>query len=394
MAFDYEGMNARLQELSTQNKNVLTPAAPPDARMVETKVGGGTATVTPYEQEQLQRAMGGQSFRLGGRFNAPTPKGSTSFKLTDKDGIQTLERNVSGGGRLGGSQTVGSYELGSASAQEKDQMMQQLAASGVPNAEALFRKYQNNPEKLAQLMAGVQDYETAKGSFEQQARNYAEGTNILAEGMTEANQSLEQTAAMLREQAEEGLSPMWDRAIAKADEYVVNAQERTRTEMARLDNLITDVRDNMEFGKAHDMQVAVQASLGQMNSYGDTIKRQYGIDSAEYAQFQQTKGVTLAQTQSSIHATYTKMGNQIDQLAIGSTAELGSRMAMYENYNEQAALDVYKAAALADQQYEVEIAGQLIAIEQLKMTNQTALASWIADTPVFSASLSGILALI
>ena len=243
-------------------------------------------------------------------------------------------------------------------------------------------------------MTGVQDYESQTQSAKQQAANYGEGTNILAGAVTDANQNLDEQVAMLKEAQEEGISPLWDVAMGKADEVVLNAQARTKTVMGDLDRLIDEIRIDRNFEKAHAMQVAVQTSLGQMNSYGDTIKRQYGVDSAEFAQFTQQKGMSLAMTQSNIHDSYAKIGAEIDQIAISATAQTSTQMAMFENYNEQAMLDVYRSAAMADQQYDLEISQQLIAIEQMKMNNQGMLAEWVANTTVFNASLSGILALI
>ena len=164
--------------------------------------------------------------------------------------------------------------------------------------------------------------------------------------------------------------------------------------MGQLDEAISAAKQDLSFEKAHAMQVSVQASLGQMNQYGDTIARRYGTDSAEYAQFVQQKQATLATTQSSIHQMYGTLTSQINQAAISATAATASNMAMYQNYNEQKALDVYQAAAATDQQYKLDATNQLLALEQLKMSNNQSLVKWVADTPVFSVSLSSLFSLL
>ena len=141
------------------------------------------------------------------------------------------------------------------------------------------------------------------------------------------------------------------------------------------------------------MQVGVQSALGQMANEEKAIARQYGVNSEEMMQFKQSKKQTLASIQSSIQTTYGNLRTSLNQSALTTKAGTSINMAMYENYNEQAALEVYKSAAQADAAYKLQTTENLISIENLKLSNQSALADWISNTPVFSTCLSGFVSL-
>ena len=394
MAIDYEAMNQRITDLAEQNAGVFEGTTP-DVQQQKYDLGGmggagrNTVTTTPGEYSEIQKALSGQSFTLGGYTPVQGEKGTP--KLTTGVGGQQALSFMRPGGTLTRPSESMRYPLNTPQAQANDQLLQAMREVGINNPEALIGRM--DPMKKAQMSASLQDYGTQKESFGQQAQNYAAGMKTLGEGVASMGQELEQTSALIKSQMGQGLSPTWERAIGKADEYVTNAQNRTVQAMNDLDNVITSMRDNMQFEKAHDMQVATQAALGQMNSYGDTIARRYGEESPEYQQFTQQKSASLATTQSSIHSTYGQLNASMNQGFLTARTGLASNMAMYENYNEQASLDVYKAAAAADQQFELNATSQLVAIEQLKMSGQTLLADWMANTPVFSMSLSGLFAL-
>jgi hypothetical protein len=155
---------------------------------------------------------------------------------------------------------------------------------------------------------------------------------------------------------------------------------------------MSELRKAGSFAKTHDLQVSVQSTLGQMGQEEQTIARRYGTTSPEMAQFKQQKQFTLGTVQSGIHAEYAKLNSSIDTSMAQLRAGTDTNMKMYENYNEQASLEVYKAAAQADQSFKLQWTEQLLGIEQLKMSNQNALATWVSETPVFSTSLSSFLA--
>ena len=394
MGIDYEAMNQRIKDLADQNSTVFTGSLP-TAQQVTTSFGmGNTVTTTPNELSEIQKALSGQGgFKLGNVTSMNPARGTPSFK-TDAQGQQTLaftppktySTSMFDSGLPSNTPT---YGLNSLQAQSDDQLLQMMKSVGIANPEGLLKGM--NMMKKAQMSAGLVDYQAEQKSSEQHQKNYQAGLETVGAGVASMGQELDQVGALIKEQMNQGLSPVWERAMGKADEYVQNAQNRTVQAMQELDSNIKAMKDDMRFEKAHDMQVATQTALGQMNDYGDVISRRYGQDSPEYQQFTQQKSSTLATTQSSIHATYGQLNASMNQGFLTTRAQLSGNMAMYENYNEQASLEVYKTAAAADQQYELNATSQLITIEQLKMSGQTLLADWMANTPVFSMSVSGLL---
>lgn len=401
MAIDYDAMNARIKALALANTKVITPTdtAATTARSASvttptnytTGQKGTTITGTPYEINKIKTALGS-----GGTYD---PKTGTLWSGS-KSGT-SRQYSVMGSGEKASqalSSGVGTkINPNSANAQTADQIAQMMEEAGVIGGSALASQLgsKNSAKSLAALSlmgAGLQDYNTQKKSFEQQGKNYQEGTNLLTDAVTEGNKALDALSGKITSQMESGVSPLWERAMAKADEFVANANTRTKEVLAGVDKSISEMKLAGSFEKAHAMQVSVQSALGSMADEQQTIARRFGADSPEMMQFNQQKQTTLASVQSSIHTEYAKLNSEMTQNMASVRASTSQNMAMYENYNEQAALGVYQAAATADQQLKLQYTEQLIGLEQLKMSNQTELATWISKTPVFSTSLTSFLA--
>lgn len=398
MAVDYEALNQQVQALAKKNTNVIGPGSieTPQARQESLQVGRGTLTGTPYEIEQIQKAMSGGVFSLGGVLSSGSSSGfPTNYGVGDNGSFQiTTGQSAGTRGYSPSGLSTKEYSVNTESAQQRDIVTQMLENAGISNASGLVDKYGRSPEKLALLEAAVRDYMTQQQSFEQQAENYAAGTGIMSEGVTSMGQELDSIAMEIRGNMGQGLSDQWQVALDKADEYVSKADERTREVLGELNGIIDEMNNDLRFEKAHDMQVSVQASLGQMASEEKAIASRYGVDSPEMQQFTASKKNTLAQVQSSVHATYGNLRTQFNETVMGTYAQTATNMSMYQNYQEQSALNVYKAAAEADQLNSMQWTQQLIGIEQLKLQGQTMLAEWVANTPVFSASLSSLLSIL
>jgi hypothetical protein len=384
---DWDALTAKIAELQASNKQTISPTSSnlPAARTSTTavpagtrnsnnpfsgKFQGGTVTGTPLEVARVQEAL----------------KAGRSV-----EGAGTTEMTAWRGG-----EGEGLLPYGTTTSQLKyaDQLIQMLEANGVGNAQdivgGMLGTFGQQPQKLGALGTGIQDYLTQKQSFQKQSENYGMGTDIMASAVETSNKALTGIQESLTERRG-GLSDAWDTALAKADEFVASAQERTKTVLSGLESKFNELNTDMSSAKAHAMQVAVQSAIGGMNGEGQVIARRYGTDSPEYEQHIQNKKSSLATMQSKIMDTYAQLGSNMSTQYLAGYAQTLSNTAMFENYNEQASLDIYKAAAAADQQYALDYSSQMAGIESLKMNNQTALAEWISATPVFSLSISSIL---
>lgn len=389
---DWDALNAKLKTLSAQNANVLNPTG---VSLPTPRTSSAQISVRNPVKSMTYGAMGS---------TGPAPYTEKKQTVTGTPGeiakLQNAMKNgyitQSGNGYTMWNGGLGTTtKLGDPINAQADSLIQALEAEGLGAANDLVMgalKGSNKGMNLAALQTAYQDYVTQKQSTQQQANNYKAGTDLLTDAVTQGNQNLDQIGADL--QAKTGqLSDMWARTLAKADEIVVNAQKRTQSVLADVDAMLSKMNTDMNFEQAHTMQATVQSALGQMAGEEKIIARQYGMDSEEMMQFNQTKRQTLAAMQSNVYATYGNLRSTMRQNALATRTQAASNMAMYENYNEQAMLETYKAAAQADQAYQLQATEDMIAIENLKMSNQSSLADWIANTPVFSTSLSGLVSL-
>lgn len=210
----------------------------------------------------------------------------------------------------------------------------------------------------------------------------------------------------------------WERAVEKADDYVIATRQRTAEAMNRLDDMATEMGKNRDFAKAHDMQAAVQTMMGSMVGNEREILQRYGQGSAEHQQFLASKRTSLGTLQSNLHASYQRLAEQQDQVILQATNEAQLQSHMYENFQEQQHVKTLEAAANADALYSLQVTQGLISIDKLRMArdelrmqeenlrlqavqvgtdqrrlwiaekqqwlaNQENLANWIIDTPEF-----------
>jgi hypothetical protein len=234
--------------------------------------------------------------------------------------------------------------------------------------------------------AAKQSFESQKEAVTQQAAKSAEALNIMGEATTKYLTQLEE----VKEQANAAVTSSkdaWARAEAKADEYVQSSRARVGEVLTKLDEINSQIGDRRDFAKAHDMQVAVQSTLGQMNSEGRAIGERYGIDSAEYQQFQQSKRATLGTIQSNIHANYQKIRESQDISYMNATNEAMWKHNMYTSYQEQQHVETLRYMAQAEDQYNLQLSNFNTTIEQLKMSGLENLANWMVSTPVYSVDV-------
>lgn len=371
MATPYFTNDLKSQVQALQNPTIINPNTTPaqTAQTQALRVGKTTYQLSPSQYAYAQ-GMIGKGYTV-------VPDGGGGALPSFQMGTMTQSMP----GALAGGNVQGS-----------EAMIAQARALGLNEqdfTEQMIRKGQ--PGQRLAMGAAMTDYDTEKRSAEEQAKNYATGTGMLAGGVEAMENNLNTIAQQLSASMGQ-VGGLWERALSKADEFVEASRGRTQEVMRMVDSLTADMLDKHEFGKSHDMQVAVQSALGQMNETESVIARRYGADSPEMQQFQQTKMGTLTGIQSNLHAAYSQLGSQLRTSVAQLMGTSATQMAMYENYHEKAAMEVYTAAAQADQVYSLQASQYLVGIEQMKMNNQTMLAEWVANTPVFTVKMGSLIA--
>lgn len=183
-------------------------------------------------------------------------------------------------------------------------------------------------------------------------------------------------------------------AAEKADEYVQAARGRVQAVLSKVDQIYEDINKSNDFSKSHDMQSAVQASLGSMRAEERNIAQTYGADSAEYQQFKMQKSNSLGVVQSDIHSTYAKLKIQMDATYLSTVSDAYAKGNTGVSYQEQQHVDMLKFQAQTQSAYNLQVAQLDTALEQMKTAGYENLANWILETPTFSMDASATVAAI
>jgi len=371
-------LETQITALKNRQTQLVTPSPAPQIPIEQLALSAGGRTVTaPVTASQKQYL---ESMRATGWTVVPDGKGGFTLSMM-ADPVSRARM------------TMGMpFHLSGERAMETERVKRMAEQAGIESIDNLMDIYRRMTEQgRVRAEGALKDFMTEQESAKRQAEAYGAGTDLLAQGVKAQEAALSGIQAQL--QANMGqVSGLWERALAKADEYVESARQRTQDALRQMDLLTTDILKNHEFSKAHAMQAAVQASLGQMNDTEAVIARRYGANSPEMVSFRQSKMATLAGMQSSINASYEQVASQIQLASAQLQADMRQKFAMYENYQEKMALEVYTAAAQADQAYSLQAANYLVSIEQLKMNNQSMLADWIANAPVFTVKMGSLMA--
>jgi len=176
---------------------------------------------------------------------------------------------------------------------------------------------------------------------------------------------------------------LWENAAQVADETVARSEMEVSRALSDLDNAAKGIGDNLDFAKAHDMQVAGQAILGSMRQAGDNVIRTHGIDSAEYQQFLATKTQSLALAQSQLQAEYGKLKVNIAQQTQALREQTRLGLQQFVGYNRQNRQNTLNAMAASEAQYAIQETQTMLGLEQMRMNVSNDLADFLSSMPTF-----------
>jgi hypothetical protein len=282
------------------------------------------------------------------------------------------------------------------------------AGKGIPGLDKMLGALRPGDEaKMAKVEAAVEAFKAQREAGEAAQKQHEEALARTKEATAEAEQAMQQTAQRL-EEAKGSSTAAWDAVKESADEYVEAMTGRTQEVMDRFDSRVADLDahidqmgEDLDLGKAHDMQVAAQAAAGQITAGARRIAAKYGTNSPQYLQWQQAGNISLANAQSGIHATYAKLRVNMDTAIAGiksavaeREAAIGIDMARYESFAYAQRVETNKAAAIANFQNAVHVAEAELSIARLRLNHQENLANWIANTPTFISDATGLISYI
>jgi len=239
----------------------------------------------------------------------------------------------------------------------------------------------------------VSNLQTQQTDLQKQAQSAADALKIAGEAHLAGNQNIEAIQQNLRTQAGTA-AQSFGAAAAQADEYVQAARQRVQDVLGKVDDIYNQIQTSNDFAKAHDMQAAVQASIGSMNAEGRNIAQVYGTDSAEYQQFTAQKQQALGAVQSNIHAAYAKLKANMDTTYLSATMDAYTKANTAVSYQEQQHVDMLNYKGQAESAYQLKVAELDTTLEQMKTAGMENLANWILETPTFSMDATSTIAAI
>ena len=244
-----------------------------------------------------------------------------------------------------------------------------------------------------QAGAAIQNFQQQADVTKKEAKKAATGLEMMGTSTLQGIQNLDALQQSIRAKVQ-SVSEEWGAAAEKADEYVKAARDRVGAVLSKIDEINTQIATDRDFSKAHSMQVAVQSSLGEMKTAERNIAENYGVDSKEFMQFQESKRTSLATLQSSIHANYAQLQEQQGITYLNAVSDAYTKSNMYVGFQEQQHVEMLKFKEESKNSYALQASQLEVSIEQLKMQGMENLANWIIETPTFSIDSTPMIALI
>lgn len=229
----------------------------------------------------------------------------------------------------------------------------------------------------------VENLKTQEADLRKRAESAAGALEIAGGAALAGVQNLDTLQQSLRSGAGSA-AQSWNTAAEKADEYVQAARSRVGEVLTKLDSIYEDIRKTNDFAKAHDMQAAVQASIGSMKAEERNIAQVYGTGSKEYQQFQAQKRTALATVQSNVHAAYSRIKEDMDKTYLSTVSDAYSKANTGVSYQEQQHVEMLNYMVQNQAAYDLKVAELDASLEQMKTAGMENLANWILETPTFS----------
>ena len=188
---------------------------------------------------------------------------------------------------------------------------------------------------------------------------------------------------------EEQAHQSWERVASQAKEYVANAEYAVARGIKEVTDIGKSIASNLDFSKAHDMQVAAQAVIGSMKQAEDAIR--VNGKPEELQQFLQMKGHSLAVAQSELQGQYGTLKANIDTQMAQLRFDVQTKLQQYVGYNQQNHVGALSSMAASDAQMSIQTSQMIYAKEQAKTSISDSWASFLGSSPITAIDLQPML---
>jgi len=180
----------------------------------------------------------------------------------------------------------------------------------------------------------------------------------------------------------------WERAAAGAEDVIATADYEVARSMKDVTDIGNAIGKDLDFSKAHDMQVAAQSVIGSMKQAEDSILTIHGSDSKEYQQFLQTKGQSLALAQSQLQAQYGQLKTTIATQMAQLKYDVKTKLQQLVSYDHQNYVNTLNSMAASDAQMSIHVSQAIFAKEQAKTLIGESFSNFLlTDVPTFAIDL-------
>ena len=268
-------------------------------------------------------------------------------------------------------------------------LQQKTQVTGLDTSEGILQRQQaalkKKPEfrdstQAATVSGLISNFQTQQKSSQQTGEfNKALGTQKIESGFAE----LKRLNAIGEDVAQKAASArgLFESAVAQADETVQLSMQQVVTSLAEFDQISEDITSNLDFSKAHDMQVAAQSILGSMKEAENAVIRTHGLESAEFQQFLATKSQSLALAQSQLQGQYGRLQAEIDVQISGQRVALQGDLRQSVEFARLNRQNTLNAFAGAQSQLVIQEAQVLMGLEQMRMNVDEGIVDFLAAIP-------------
>jgi hypothetical protein len=235
----------------------------------------------------------------------------------------------------------------------------------------------------------LSQYESQREVLQGQATTAADALRMYGAGFEEF---MAGTEAQGEEAAEDkkAAQERFDLAAAAADQAVKDSKTRAQEVMRKLEEINLKAGEQMDFARAHDVQIGVQSTIGRMKDEERGIVGEFGAGSPEHRQFKAAQSEQLGIMNSGIQSTYAKLRDEQHQTYLKTSSEAMLQSNMYINFQEQLRVETLKGLAQANAAYDLEYSQFQIGLEQLRLRGMEDMANWMIQTPEFAMDITPI----
>jgi hypothetical protein len=229
----------------------------------------------------------------------------------------------------------------------------------------------------------VEGFREQVGAAGRQAENVGGALETRAEGSLAYVGNLRSLATQAVGSAAESVAA-WNRYVDTADQYLQDSAARMQSVTADIKSTIDRYAQTNDSALAHSIQSASYTWLQTNKQQERAIAERYGLDSAEFRDWQDAKRASIGAMVSDLTARAWDNTQRILNTGLGALAAAETEMAQQVNLAQKNSLDALEAASSMGDQFRLQTSAYLLSLAAAENTEWADLASWIAEAPVMA----------